>query len=128
MAGTVFVGDGTVVTPAHILVLDHEADRGAGGMALEDAGENAEKVGLPALRGVAALSRPPPVHPDLEILLGQRHARRTAIDHTADRRAMTFSPGGEAEKPPETIAGHSLPRTQASPGCFTRFQSLRLDA
>ena len=46
------------------------------------------------------------VHPGLDVGLGQRDARRAAIDHAADRRPMAFAKGGDAEKMAEGVVRH----------------------
>src|SRR3546814_20094067 len=89
--------DLTICRRALVLVLERQADRLAGGLAFEDAGQDLDPVRLATLGREAGLPRPSPVEPMLDIRLGQRNARRCPVDDAADRRPMALAPGGEAE-------------------------------
>ena len=71
MARPVLLLDLPVVAGPHVLVLDHEADGRAEGLAFEDAGEDADGVGLLALGDEAALPGGPAVEIRLDVGLRQ---------------------------------------------------------
>ena len=95
-----------VVAAPRILVLDHERDGRAGGLALEDAGEDAHGVGLAPLRDEAGGAGPPPVERGLYVGFGKRDTRRRAVDHAADGRAVALAPGRDPEEQAEAVARH----------------------
>ena len=99
-------GDRRVVARALVDVVDLHGDRRAGGQALEHAGQDADLVRLLALRGEARLAGAAAVEPGLDVGLGQRDARRAAVDHAADRRPVAFAPGGDAEQMAEAVMRH----------------------
>ena len=86
-----------MILRALILVFDQQTDRRAGGDALEHAGQDFDFVRFAALRGVARLAGPAALEIELDVGLGKRDAGRRAVDDAADRRAMTFAEGGDAE-------------------------------
>ena len=112
MAGPVLVADLAVVLRALVDVLDDEADGGAGrdlraaGLVHHHAGDDADLVGLLPLGGEARLAGPALVEKALQVGLGQRHERRTAVDHAADERPMALTEGGEAEQVSERVVRH----------------------
>ena len=108
MAGPELRGDRRVVARALVDVVDLQRDRRAGGQAFEHAGQDAHRVGLLALGGEARLAGAAPIEPGLDVGLGQRQARRAAIDHAADRRAVALAPGGDAEQVAEGVVGHGV--------------------
>ena len=91
VAGPEAVLDLLVVARALILVLDEQPDRRAGGLALEHAREDAHLVALAPLarelRGAGAAA----VHVLLHVRLGERQARRTAVDDAAERGPVAFA-------------------------------------
>ena len=109
------LGDRGIVARPLVLVLDQQADRRAGGDALEHAGQDADLVGFLPLGGEFRLARAALVQPGLDVGLGQRQQRRAAIDHAADRRPVAFAPCRDPEQMAETVVRHdgaavSLPR------------------
>ena len=108
MARPEAVGDVAVIPGALIDILDQQLDRRAGRLPLEHAGEDLYLVRLAALRRVARLAGPPPVEPVLDIGLGERDARRHAIDDDTDRRPVALAPGREAEQRSECYCRPSI--------------------
>ncbi len=108
MAGAEGVEDVAVVLAALVGVADQQRDRRAGGQALVHAGQDLHRIGLVALRHVAAGAGAAPVQVGLDVGLGQRHAGRAAVDDAADGRAMAFAEVGDAEQFAEGAAGHGL--------------------
>ena len=51
-----------------------------------------------------ALARGAAVEVGLDVGLGERQARRAAVDDGADRRAVRLAPGGDAEEVAEGVA------------------------
>ena len=110
------VGDIAVVLGPLVLVLDDQRDGRAGGLPLEDAGDDLNGVGLLALGGVAGLAGLAPVEPDLQLLRAQGNERRDPIDDTANLRPVALAPGREAKSLTEGIASHApSPRTPLPP-------------
>src|SRR5689334_14417981 len=105
MAGAEPVLDLAIVARALVGVLDLQGDGRAGGHALEDAGEDADLVGFPALRDEFRLAGPALVEPGLDIGFRERDARRAAIHDAADGRAVRLAPGGDAEEMAEAVMG-----------------------
>ena len=109
MAGSIFVFDVGVILGALVDILDHERNRRAGrnllaaGFVGKYARKDFDRVRLLTLGGEARLAGPSPVEIGLNVGLGQRNARRTTIDHAADRRPMAFAEGRHAEGMPERI-------------------------
>ncbi len=103
VARAVFVLDVGIVLRALIDIVDEERNRRTGRhlraalLVGENAGENSDRVGFLALRGVARLARPAAVEVGLNVGFAKRNARRTAVDHTADRRPMAFAEGRDAK-------------------------------
>ena len=90
---------------AGVLVGDVDGDGGAEGATLEDAGEDARGVGLVARGDDVALAGAAAVEIALDVGLGEREARRDAVDDHADAAAVGFAPGGDAEGVAE-LRGH----------------------
>ena len=107
MAGTEFVFDVVVIFGTRVGVLDHEADRRAGRLAFEDAGQDFDLIAFLPLRREFRLAGTAAVEPGLDVGLIQIDARRTAIDHDADRGAMALTPSRETKKSAEAVAGHN---------------------
>ncbi len=108
MARTEAVGDVAVVLRALVGVLDQELDRGAGRHPIEDAAQDAHLIGFLPLGGIARLAGLALVEPVLDVGLGERQARRHAVDDDPDRRPVALAPSGEAKERAERIAGHRL--------------------
>ena len=97
MAGAKALGDVAVVLAALVGVADQQGNRRAGGLALVHAREDLDRVGLVALRDVAAGARAAPVQVSLDIGLGEGHAGRAAVNHAANGRAVGFTKVGDCE-------------------------------
>src|SRR3546814_4078260 len=99
--------------------LNHQADRRAGGPALEHARKDSDPVRLLPLRGVARLARPPLVQPGLNLRLRQAEARRAAVHHRAQRGAVAFTPGREAKNAAEGVEAHSCVSSRANASAYS---------
>src|SRR5207302_5797954 len=75
------VGDVAVILGALVDVVDHQLDRRAGGLTLEDPGQDLDLVGLAPLRRIARLPRPAPVEPLPDVGFAEPDARRHALHH-----------------------------------------------
>src|SRR6185312_3433380 len=113
--------DRVVVLAARVLVADQQRDRRAGGLALEHAGQDLDRVAFAALGGEARLTGLAFVEPGLDVGRAQRDQRRRAVDHAADRRPVTFPPGCEAEQVTETVAAQGWFTTTEMSGASTAF-------
>src|SRR3546814_15201482 len=98
MAGTIGAGDGAIILGALVDIVDHQADGRAGGAALEQPGEDANPVGLAALRGEARGAGAPPIQPGLDVASGQPQPRGPPVADAALARAGTSPPA--ATRPP----------------------------
>src|SRR3546814_16271800 len=65
MSGPIGLGDLRIILRALVDILNHQADRRAGGPALEQPRKDADPVRLPPLRGVARRAWPPIDQPRL---------------------------------------------------------------
>ena len=74
----------------------------------EHAGKDLHLIGLAPLAGETRLARAALVEIGLDVGLGQRNAGRAAVHHAADRGAMAFAEGGDAEKMAEGVERHRL--------------------
>ena len=106
-----FVLDVTIVLGTLVDILDHQADRRAGGdlfalFIAEHAGENAHRVRFAPLGGEARLAGPAFVKPDLDIGLFERQVRWTAIYDTADGGPVGLAKGGHAKQVSEGVVRH----------------------
>ncbi len=108
MAGAEPIGDVAVVLRALVGVFDQQLDRGPGRHPVEDAAHDPDEVLLAPLRRKPRLAGLALVEPALDVGLGERQARRHAVDDDADRRPVALAPGGEAEQAPERVAGHRI--------------------
>src|SRR5512147_3054022 len=63
-------------------------------------------VRLLALGGEARLSRTAAIQIVLDVLIGQRDQRRTAVDHAADRDPVAFAEGRDPEHVAEGVVRH----------------------
>ena len=68
------------------------------------------------LRGLKPEETPATIEVLLDVRFGERHARRAAVDDAADRRAVRFAEGRDAEQRAERVAGHGR---QAEKGAAT---------
>ena len=83
MAGTILVLDVAVILAALVGVAKQNADRGAVGLALEDAGPDFGHVFFLALRDDLRLPRPAAAQVGQQIVHAQRQAGRAAVDDDA---------------------------------------------
>ena len=90
--------DVAVVLAALVGVANEQGNGGACGLAFVHPRENFHGIGLVALRNVPAGAWAAAVQVDLDVGLGQRHARRAAINHAADGWTMGFTKIGDSEK------------------------------
>ena len=104
--GPELVLDGGIILAAGILVVDQQAYGRAGGLALEDAGQDFHRVAFPALGHMAALAGFAPVQVMLQVLRAQRHPRRTAIHNARVARAVALAATGQREQFSECVARH----------------------
>jgi hypothetical protein len=115
VAGPVLVLDVGVILRTLIDIVDDKRNGGArrdlfaARFVDEHAGEDFHLVRFAALRGEARLTRPPFVKIGLDVRLGQRHARRAAVDHATDRDAVAFAEGRDPEQVTEGIERHGVP-------------------
>ncbi|ABA48712.1 hypothetical protein BURPS1710b_1866 [Burkholderia pseudomallei 1710b] len=116
MARAERLGDVAVVLAALVGVADQERDRRAGRHALEHAGQDLDLVGLLTLRDVARRAGLAAVELELDVGFRERHARRAAVDHAADRGAVRFAEGRDSEKRAEGVAGHRAVQKKVSRG------------
>src|SRR5579862_9979136 len=99
VAGPILVLDVGVILRALIDIVDEERDRRAGRDLLprrlvgENARDDPNSVRLLPLRRETRLSGPTPIKVRLNIGLGERKARRTAVHHAADRRSVALAEG-----------------------------------
>ena len=125
MAGAILAGDLAIVLRALVDVLDQHGDRRAGrhqriAVTLgQYAGQEPHLVGLATLCDESRLPGPTPVELALDVGQRQADAGRAAVDHAAERRAVTLAPGGDAKKVAESVVRHrkgpSASQTAASP-------------
>ena len=97
MAGTKGVGDIAVIFGALINVLDHQADGGAGGFALEHAGENFYLIRFAALGGVTRGAGATSIQILLDIRFVQLNTRRATINNRQQGRTMGFTAAGDCK-------------------------------
>jgi hypothetical protein len=103
VARTIFVLDVGIIFRALIDILYDKRDRRPGRHLRaacrvgEHAGQDFDRIGLLALRGVARLAGTAAVEVGLDIALFERNARRTAVDDAANRRPVTFTEGRDPE-------------------------------
>ena len=104
MGGPVDVLHVLVGRGPRVLVAHQESDGRADGLALEDAGQDLDAVGLLARRREPALAGAPPVEVALDLLGRERQPRRAAVDHDAHSASVALAEGRELEDLPEAAA------------------------
>ncbi len=114
MARAEGLDDVAVVLAALVGVADQQADGRAGGLALEHAGQDLDKVFFLALRDVARSAGLAAVEIGLDVLGRQRHARRAAVDDGTDGRAVRLAEGGDGKQQAQGIARHDRARKGAT--------------
>src|SRR5205823_5072346 len=108
VAGAILVLDVRVVLAVLIGVAKQDADRGAVGLALEDARPDLGNVLLLALRDDLRLAGAAPPQIGQQVVDAEREAGRTAVDDAHVPRPMTDAGGGDAKQFSEGIARHDL--------------------
>jgi hypothetical protein len=104
-------GNFTVVFRFLIRVFNQQADRAAGGFALEHPRQDPDLIRLAPLGGVTAGARLAPVQLDLQIFFANFQSRGTAVDDRSERRTMGLAKGSDAEEFAEAVACHDdIPR------------------
>ena len=98
------------------------------GPALEDAGEDLASVLLLARRDDLALAGPAAVQVALDVRLGQRDARRAAIDDHADAAAVGFAPRGDAEELAQLARHTPANESERVPRASAKFPARPQDA
>ena len=104
MSGPILILDVGIVLAALIDIIDDERDRRAGRHLLagrfvgEYAGENSDCVRLLTLGREARLTGTAAIEERLYIAFGECDARRTTVDHAADRRPVAFTRRSSPEK------------------------------
>ena len=73
---------------------------------VEYTAEDPHQILFVPLRRIARLPGLALVEPLLDVGLGERQARRHAVDHNADRRPVALAPSREPEQGAERIARH----------------------
>src|SRR6516225_338179 len=117
MARPVFVLDIRIIFRALIDIIDQQRDRRAGRdlfsarLIDKDAGKDFHRIRLLALRRVARLARSPAIETGLNVRLGERNTRWTAVNYAADRRRMAFAEGRDAKQMPERVERHDAAMT-----------------
>jgi hypothetical protein len=86
-----------------IRIFDQQSNRRTGGLAIEDARQNLHLIRFVSLRSMPGPARAPSLKVLLDIGLRQVKSGRTAVDHAAERGAVTLTEGGYCKKPPERI-------------------------
>src|SRR5690606_24120315 len=107
MARPVRLGDFGVILGTVVDVLDHQADRRAGGLAFERAREDADLVRLLALGGEFAGPGAPCIEERLDMALIQLQPRRAPVHDGAERGPMALAPGRVAEGSAEGVPAHA---------------------
>src|SRR5690606_15663469 len=103
-----------------------QANRAAGGLAFEHAGEDFDFIRFLALGGMTAGTRLAAIQVALQILQRQLQPRRAAVDNSHQGRAMALASGGNGKQRAEGIAGHpDAPRSASGKGRqYTRERAL----
>src|SRR3546814_6169480 len=104
---TIGLRDLAIILRALVDILDHQADRRAGRLALEDARQDAHLIGLLPLRRVARLAGTALVEKGLDVGLRQRQPRWATVDDRAERRPVAFTPGRESKDASEAVETHA---------------------
>ena len=106
VAGPILVLDVAVIAAALVAVAEEDADRGAVGHALEDAGPDFRQVLFLALRDDLRLPRPAAAQVGQQVLDAERQTGRAAVDDDEVARAVADAGGGDAEQFAEGVAWH----------------------
>ena len=98
--------DVAVILAALIGVANQEANWRACRYALEHAREDFNRVVLLALRHMPRSAGLAPIQIGLNILGGQRHSRRTAVNDATNGRPVRFTKRGDREEMTEGVSRH----------------------
>jgi hypothetical protein len=106
VAGPIQRAEGLVVSGPGVAVPEEDADRGAGGPPFEDPGQDLGLVGLGALGGELALTRPTAVEVGTKVVPVELEPGRTAVNDDPEARSVGFPEGGYSEQESEGVPGH----------------------
>src|SRR5690606_18260812 len=95
-----------VVLATGVLVADQQGYRGTRSDALIEARENLYRIGFASLGNMTRGARPAAIELVLDIGSIQSQARRTAVHHAADGRAMRLAEVGNAKQSAKSTTGH----------------------
>ncbi len=101
-------GDIAVILAAGIGIANQQRNRRSGGFAFKHTRQNFNLIGLLPLSDMTRGARAPTVQIRLNIRLAQQHPRRTAVHHTADRRAVRFAKRGHHKTVANAVTGHEM--------------------
>src|SRR5262249_46858115 len=102
----IFFLDVGVILAALIAIVEDDADGGAVGLAVEDAGPDFGNVVFLPLRDDARLSRPSATQVRHQIFNTQSQARWTAVDNAKVTGPVADACGGHAKQLSECVARH----------------------
>ena len=97
MGWTELVLDLAVILGALVRILDQQANGGTGGEPLENPGQDFHLVTFATLGGEAGSAGFAAIQVTLDVRLGQRHSRGTAINNAAEGRPVAFAKAGDGE-------------------------------
>src|SRR3546814_12741001 len=103
MARAIGFRDRAIILRPLVDILDHQADRGAGRLALEHTGKNAHLIGFLPLRRMARLAATALVEIGLVVGCGQRPPRRATVDARAARAPAPLPPPPHATTAPQPV-------------------------
>ncbi len=108
MAGPKRLQNIPVIFAALVGVLNQQRNRRSCGFTLIDTAQNLNHVWFLALGHMATGSWTAAVKVGLNVCLRQCHARRAAVDHTANGWAVGFTKVGDSKKGSKSISAHNL--------------------
>ena len=106
VSGTILILDIAVIAAVLVAVAEEDADGGAVGDALKDAGPDFRQVFLLALGDDLRLARPAAPQVGQKVVHAQRQAGRAAVDDEEVAGAVADAGRGDAEQFAEGIAWH----------------------
>src|SRR5690606_16750613 len=107
------VFDIAVILALLVGIFDEQPYRGAGREAFKHARQDFDLIFFATLRGKARCARFATVEIMLQIGFGQRHAGRTTINDTAERKPVAFTKRGHAKKLAYGITRHEHSRQKS---------------
>ena len=112
MAGPVNVAQVLVRLGSGVFVADKQSDRGTERLALEQARQHLDLIGLVALGHEPALARTAPIEVALDIFDDEGQTRRAAVDDHADTPAMGLTKRGDPEHLAKRTTRHCYSRLE----------------